>query len=198
MDMTVQDLINQYQTGAAAGGYTTQDSFNDPIKVASEAGAKEAETMMKVAGAIGDMIGDRTIQKLAAWMGYDEDVVKVASFQDLMLDSMCKVAEDIQGTTPQAAAEQTNVEKLQIGEAAAHAATMAANCASDAVQSIEQGDQHTSAHQLETAQRHLEVAQQHAVRTDNPAVHSHVQAAADIVATAAASVQQAAVGAPQI
>lgn len=180
---TVDQILQKYagaqslETGEAAPAA-------DPVKLASEAGVRDAESMMKIATLMGDIVGQRAVQVIAESFGYDPEVMKVASLQDVMFDSVLKIAEQVNGTQASAAQSTTLAEQGQVDESAAHHANIAVRCATDAVQSLGQGDHHTAAQMLESAASNIQSATHHASRTANPAVHQLVNEAAAAVSEA--------------
>lgn len=190
--MNIADIVAKYNTEQVktAGVDKVETAVESAVKTAHENGAREADNMMKVAAAMGDVIGNRVADivnaRIAESFGYDPEVMKTASLQDVMYDAMYKVAEQITGTTVNAAVATQKAEEVQIGELAAHHANLAAQSASDAVQSLQQGDEHTAAQAMNTAANAIEVAKQLAGRVPaNPAVANHVNEAASIVSEAA-------------
>ena len=189
--MRLSQIVDKYRTEAVktAGVAQVEDTVENAVKTAHENGAHEAESMMKVAAAMGDVIGNRIADvvagRLAESFGYDPEVMKTASLQDVMTDAMYKVAEQVTGTTANAAIATQQAEELQITELAAHHANLAAQSASDAVQSLQQGDEHTATQAMSTAANAIEVAKNLASRVQSPEINNHVNEAAKIVAEAA-------------
>lgn len=195
---TVDDILKKYASAQnIESGNANATSETDPVKLAAEAGIRDAEAMMKVASLMGDIVGHRAVQVIAESFGYDPEVMKVASLQDVMLDSMIKISEQVNGTQASASAATTLAEQGQVDESAAHHANIAVRAATDAVQSLGQGDQHTAAQMLNSAAASVQAAQHHASRTNNPAVHQMVAEASQTVAEASAIAEQhAAVAGP--
>jgi hypothetical protein len=198
---TIKDILQKYSTEqqktasaapAAVAGAPAVSEEDNPIKIARDLGVRDSENLMKVAALVGDVIGERAVAKIAESFGYDPEVMKVASIQDLLFDSIIKVAEQVTGTTVSAASATEHAENLQISESAAHHANAAATAAADAVQSLQQGDEHTCAQMMASATSHLQSAKQFAARVGIPEVHNHVNEAAQIVGEAADVVGQAA------
>lgn len=196
--MNIADIVAKYSTETVktAGVQKTEDVVYSAVKTAHENGAHEAENMMKVASAMGDVIGNRIADivssRIAESFGYDPEVTKTASLQDIMYDAIyrvaeqVKVAEQVTGTTANAAVASQHAEELQIQETAAHQANLAAQSSSDAVQSLQQGDEHTAAQAMNTAAAAIESAKQMAARIPyNAAVAQLVAEASAIVAEAA-------------
>lgn len=159
-------------------------------KTAYEQGAEEAQNMVKIANALGDIIGNRAADimeaRLAQSFGYDPEVMKTASMTDVIFDAMTKVAEQVGGTAAQNAVSTAHAEELQISESAAHHANLAAASAADAIQSLAQGDEHSATQLLATAGGAIEVAKNFASRIPgNAAVAQQVNEANSIVAAAA-------------
>ena len=191
--MLLEDLLEKYQKGSVktASEVTPVAPISTEVeKTAYEQGADEAQNMVKVAAALGDIIGGRIAdvveQRLAESFGYDSSVLKTASMQDVMYDSLCKIAEQVSGNTAQKAVSDQLAEEQQIGEAAAHHANLAAASATDAIQSLNAGDEHTATQMLATAGNAIEVAKNFASRVPgNAAVAQHVNEAAAVVSQAA-------------
>lgn len=193
--MDINEIIAQYSTNAVktAGVAEVATTVESAVKQASENGVHEAENMMKIASVMGDVIGNRIADivesRLATSFGYDPEVMKTASIQDVMYDALYKVAEHVNGTQGNAAVAAQNAEEVQLSEAVAHHANLAATSASDAVQSLQQGDNHTATQQMNTSVGAIQVAQQLAARIpNNAAVANHVNEAAAIVEDAHAAV----------
>lgn len=190
---SIKDIMARYQTNdvggaqkmASAQTQTNVEVETDPVKLAHEAGVRDAENLLKVANVIGDVIGERVVAKIAESFGYDPEVMKTASLQDVLYDTITKVAEQVTGNTAVGGASSVHAETLQIAESAAHHANLAVRSASDAVQALHQGDEHTAAQQFATAANAIEVAQRFAARVEVPEVHQHVAECADIVNQAA-------------
>lgn len=196
--MDIAQILAKYRTEAVktAGVEKVENVVESAVKTAHVNGAHEADNMMKVAAAMGDVIGNRIADvvsaRIAESFGYDPEVTKTASLQDIMYDALysvaeqVKVAEQVVGTTANAAIASQKAEEVQIQEAAAHHANLAAQSASDAVQSLQQGDEHTAAQAMSTAANAIEVAKQLAARIPgNDAVANHVNEASSIVSEAA-------------
>lgn len=196
--MDIAQILAKYRTDAVktAGVENVEPAVESAVKTAHENGAREADNMMKVASAMGDVIGNRIADivsaRIATSFGYDPEVTKTASLQDIMYDALytvaeqVKVAEQVVGTTANAAIASQKAEEVQIQELAAHHANLAAQSASDAVQSLQQGDEHTAAQAMNTAANAIEVAKQLSGRIPgNAAVVQHVTEASAIVSDAA-------------
>lgn len=199
---SIKDIMARYQNNslvdvatksAGAQEPVANDTQADPVKIAHEAGVRDAENLMKVANVLGDVIGERVVAKIAESFGHNPEVSKTASLQDMLLDTVVKIAEQVTGNTAVGGASAVHAETLQIAESAAHHANLAVQSASDAVQSLHQGDEHTAAQQFATAANAIEQAQRFAARVQVPEVHQHVAECANIVNSAAG----AAGGAPQ-
>ena len=188
--MTLNDIVQKYQNTKIASETKVEERVASVEKTAYEQGAEEAQNMVKVASALGDIIGNRVADiveaRIAGSFGYDPEVMKTASLSDVMYDAMYKVAEQVGGTSAQNAMSSALAEEQQIGESAAHHANLAAASASDAIQSLTQGDEHTATQLLATAGNAIEVAKDFAGRIPaNAAVANHVNEANAIVAEAA-------------
>jgi hypothetical protein len=196
--MDIANILARYRTDAVktAGVEKVETAVESAVKTAHENGAREADNMMKVAAAMGDVIGNRIADivssRIAESFGYDPEVTKTASLQEIMYDAMLsvaeqvKVAEQVTGNTFNGAVSTQKAEEVQIQELAAHHANLAAQSASDAVQSLQQGDEHTAAQAMNTAANAIEVAKQLAGRIPaNAAVANHVNEASSIVSEAA-------------
>ncbi|MDD2231243.1 MAG: hypothetical protein PHY48_17810 [Candidatus Cloacimonetes bacterium] len=190
--MRLEQIIQKHHAEATltAGVSKVASAVASNTKTASENGAQEADNMMKVASVLGDVIGNRIADvveaRLAQSFGYDAEVMKTASLQDVMLDSMYKVAEQVTGQTAVGLSSTAQAEELQISESAAHHANLAAQAASDAVQALATDDQHTATQMMATAAGSIQTAQQFASRIpNNAAVANHVGEASAIVSEAA-------------
>lgn len=191
--MTLEEIIKKAQSESVKTASEQAPAAPAQLaveKTAYEQGANEAENMMKIAAALGDIIGNRAADVIEARIsesfGYDPEVLKTASISDVMLDAMYKVAEQVGGTAAESAVSTAKAEEQQIGEAAAHHANLAAASASDAIQSLSQGDAHSATQLLATAGNAIEVAKNFASRVPaNQAVAAHVNEAAAVVAQAA-------------
>lgn len=203
--MNLNDIMAKYRddsvktagvSNTAEGLQAQADVEASAIKTAHENGMRDADNMMKVAAAMGDVIGNRIADvvetRIAESFGYSPEVAKTASLQDIMVDALysvaeqVKVAEQVVGTTANAAIATQKAEEVQIQETAAHHANLAAQSASDAVQSLQQGDHHTATQMMSTAATAIETAKQMAARIPaNAAVAQHVNEASAIVTEAA-------------
>lgn len=198
--MTLDDILKKVQSEKTASDNTLATSDSPIEKTAYEQGAAEAENMVKIAASLGDIIGNRVADvvegRLAQSFGYDPEVVKQASLSDILDDAiLSKYADQLAGSAANAPSTVL-AEQQQIGEAAAHHATLAAASAADAVQSLHQGDEHTAVQQLATAGDSIANAKQLAARVpENAAVAQHVGEAAAIVAQAADIAQQSSIAA---
>ena len=194
--MNLDDILKKVQSEKTASDNTVTDN-SSVEKTAYEQGAAEAENMVKIAASLGDIIGNRVADvvegRLAQSFGYDPEVVKQASLSDILDDAiLSKYADQLAGSAANAPSTVL-AEEQQIGEAAAHHATLAAASAADAVQSLHQGDEHTAVQQLATAGDSIANAKELAARVPaNAAVAQHVEEAAAIVAQAADIAQQSA------
>ena len=167
---------------ASAAPAAAQPEVNaDPIKLATEAGVKDADNLMKVANVLGDVIGERVVARIAESFGQSPEVLKTASLQDMLFETVVKIAEQVTGNTAVGGASAVHAETLQIAESAAHHANLAVQSASDAVQSIQQGDEHSAAQMFATAANAIETAQRFASRVNVPEVHQHVSECAQVV-----------------
>lgn len=198
--MTLDEILKKVQSEKTASDNTVATSDSPIEKTAYEQGAAEAENMVKIAASLGDIIGNRVADvvegRLAQSFGYDPEVVKQASLSDILDDAiLSKYADQLAGSAANAPSTVL-AEQQQIGEAAAHHATLAAASAADAVQSLHQGDEHTAVQQLATAGDSIANAKQLAARVpENAAVAQHVSEAAAIVAQAADIAQQSSIAA---
>ena len=179
----VKDILEKYKMSKTAGVATPVAEPTSPIKTASEAGVRDAENLMKVAAAIGDAISDRIVSNLQDFFGGNAE--KTASFQNLMADSLVKAAEQVSGTAGYSAVAADQAEHLQLQEVAVHHANTAAQAASDAIQSMADGDEHTAAQQMGVAASNISSAKHFSQRVQAPEVHAHIEQAAAIVAQAA-------------
>ena len=188
--MLLDEIVKKYQAGSEKTASVAGVYEEAVEKTAYEQGAQEAENMVKVASALGDIIGNRIADvveaRIAESFGYNPEVCKTASLQDVMFDALYKVAEQVGGTTANANVSTTLAEESQIGETAAAHANLAAASAADAVQSLAQGDEHTATQALATAGQAIETAKELASRIPaNAAVAQHVNDASAIVSEAA-------------
>ena len=190
--MTLDQIMQKYASeNVKQASEKVEEKVETAVeKTAYEQGADEAQNMVKIANALGDIIGNRVAEvveaRIAQSFGYDPEVMKTASISDVMFDAMYKVAEQVGGTAAQNAVSTAHAEELQIGESAAHHANLAAASAADAIQSLAQGDHHSATQLLATAGNAIDVAKQFAERVPgNPAVAQQVNEASAIVAEAA-------------
>ena len=188
--MRLDEIVEKFKAGSNKTASVAEVHEEAVEKTAYEQGAMEAENMVKVAAALGDIIGNRVADVIEARItesfGYSPEVCKTASLQDIMYDAMYKVAEQVGGTAAQSNVSTTLAEEAQIGETAAHHANLAAASAADAVQSLAQGDEHTATQALATAGQAIETAKELASRIPaNAAVAQHVNDASAIVSEAA-------------
>lgn len=188
--MLLDEIVKKYQAGSEKTASVAEVYEEAVEKTAYEQGAQEAENMVKVASALGDIIGNRIADvveaRIAESFGYNPEVCKTASLQDVMFDALYKVAEQVGGTTANANISTALAEEAQIGETAAAHANLAAASAADAVQSLAQGDEHTATQALATAGQAIETAKELSSRIPaNAAVAQHVNDASAIVSEAA-------------
>jgi hypothetical protein len=181
----VKDIVEKYRSlgTKVASAAPVEDPMQAAVKTAAESGINDADALMKVAAVLGDVISERIISNIQGFFG--EDVEKTASFQELVAESILKVADAVTGTAGLREVAADQAEALQIDETAVNHATLAAQAATDAVSSIQSGDEHTATQQMATAAAALESAKQMAERSQSPAVHQHIAAASQIVAQAA-------------
>lgn len=185
MSIKVSEIIAKYRdsqkTASAPEKVETKETV--AIKTAAEAGMSDAENLVKVAAVLGDVISERVIANLSDFFGTDNE--KTASLQELVAEALIKAADAVSGTAGVREVAADQAEGLQIDETAVHHATLAAQAATDAITSLQGGDEHTATQQMATAASALETAKAVAARSQNPAVHEHVNAASGIVAQAA-------------
>lgn len=186
MSNLVEDVLRGYSANTQSMHATGMES--DPIKLASELGAQEADKITKLASYMGELIGQAASRSFAEFLGYEGSVVKQASFQDLLIDSMIKVADQVSGNTAQGFESTNEAASLQADESAAHHANMAARSAMGALEAAQQGDGHTAGQLVQSAQSFLEQAKGHAAETNNPAVIDHIDEAEEVVAHATAQI----------
>jgi fumarylacetoacetate (FAA) hydrolase family protein len=115
--MNIADIVAKYRTEAVktAGVEKVENTVESAVKTAHENGAREAENMMKVAAAMGDVIGNRIADivtaRIAESFGYDPEVMKTASLQDVLYDTITKVAEQVTGNTAVGGASSVHAER---------------------------------------------------------------------------------------
>lgn len=187
MSKTIDEIMNAYYSDDTSVKKTASETNPavEPVKLASDAGIRDGENLMKVAAYVGDVIGDRVVSRIAESFGYSPEVTKVASLQDIILDTFTKIAEQVGGGTASGALAATDAEAAQVAEDAVHHATMAINAANDVIASLGQGDEHTAVQMLDSAKSSIQTAKEIASRVNHPAVNAHVQEAASAVAQAA-------------
>jgi len=188
MSKTIDEIMNAYygdDNGTKTASAVSNNPASEPVKLASDAGIRDGENLMKVAAYVGDVIGDRVVSRIAESFGYNPEVTKVANLQEVIFDAFTKIAEQVGGTTASGAIATTDAEAAQVAEDAVHHATMAINAANDVTASLGQGDEHTAVQMLDSAKSSIQTAKELASRVNHPAVNAHVQEAASAVAQAA-------------
>ena len=183
MSNLVQDVLAGY-TGSQKQASAFTGMETDPIKLASEMGAQEADRITKIASYMGEIMGQSASRAFCEALGYEPGVLKEASLQDVMADAMYKAAAQVSGNTAQSAISAAEAGTLQATESAVHHAEMAARSAIDAVQAADQGDGHTAGQQLQSSHAFLEQAKAHAADAADLDVHDQIAEVEQIVAQA--------------
>lgn len=190
--MLISEILkNVRQSATKTASAVTEPAADTSMKVAMEAGAADADRLLKVASSLGDAVAEQFISQVKSAFGYDPtaEAVKTATIQDLMYDTMYKIAEDVamnvnNGLPASAVASKEQAHQDQIADLTVHYATMAARAANDAVNSLQQGDEHTAIMQFTSAADMIGKAKSLAVQCEHPEVHDHVEQAAAVVAQA--------------
>lgn len=190
--MLISDVLKQArQSATKTASAPAAEAAAPSMKVAMEAGAADADRLLKVASTLGDAVAEQFINQVKSAFGYDPtaEAVKTASIQDLMYDTMYKIAEDVamnvnSGLPASAVASKEQAHQDQVADMTVHYATMAARASNDAINSLQQGDEHTAIMQFTTAADMIGKAKSLAAQCEHQEVHAHVEQAAAVVAQA--------------